>query len=49
VRATVDGHTWKTSIWRDTKTKRTLLAVPQRVRGSKGDGDSVSVHLEFTL
>jgi hypothetical protein len=49
VRATVDGHTWKTSVWRDTKTKRTLLAVPQRVRGTKGHGDSVSVRLDFTL
>jgi hypothetical protein len=49
VLATVDGHTWKTSVWRDTKSQRTLLAVPQRVRGDKGDGDSVFVRLEFTL
>lgn len=28
VRATVDGHTWKTRVWRDTKTQRTLLAFP---------------------
>ena len=49
VRATVDGHTWKTSVWRDTKTQQTLLAVPKRVRGTKGNGDSVSVSLEFTL
>lgn len=49
VRATVDGHTWETSVWRDTKTRRTLLAVPKRVRGTKGGGDSVEVRLEFTL
>lgn len=49
VRATVDGHTWQTSVWRDTKTRQTLLAVPKRVRGTKGDGDTVQVRLEFTL
>lgn len=47
--ATVDGHRWKTSVWRDRKSGRTLLAVPKRVRGPKGDGDSVDVSLEFTL
>ena len=49
VLATVDGHTWRTSVWRDTKTNRTLLAVPKRVRGAKGDGDMVQVRLEFVL
>jgi hypothetical protein len=49
VRATVDGYSWATSVWRDTKTQRTLLAVPKRVRGAKGAGDSVQVRLEFTL
>ncbi|HSQ32035.1 MAG TPA: DUF1905 domain-containing protein [Gemmatimonadaceae bacterium] len=49
VRATVDGHSWQTSVWRDTKTKRTLLAVPKRVRGKKGRGDRVTVSLEFSL
>lgn len=49
VRATVDGHTWQTSVWRDTKTQRTLLAVPKRVRGEKGHGDRVTVSLEFSL
>ena len=48
-RATVDGKTWNTSVWRDTKSHRTLLAVPKRIRGTKGDGDSVSVRLEYTL
>jgi hypothetical protein len=47
--ATVDGHIWKTSVWRDSRGKRTLLAVPKKVRGSKGDGDRVSVGLEFSL
>ena len=46
--ATVDGHRWKTSVWRE-KSGRTLLAVPKAVRGDKGDGDSVRVELEFTL
>jgi hypothetical protein len=46
VRATVDGHTWKTSVWRE-KSGRTLLAVPRRVRGGKGHGDRVDVRIEF--
>lgn len=37
------------SVWRDTKAQRTLLAVPRRVRGAKGDGDSAAVRLEFSL
>lgn len=49
VRATVDGQTWDTSVWRDTKSGRTLLAVPKRFRGAKGDGDAVDVRIEFTL
>ena len=49
VSATVDGQTWKTSVWRDTKSQRTLLAVPKRIRGAKGDGDAVRVRLEFSL
>ena len=43
VTATVDGVTWETSIWRDTKSDRSLLAVPKKYRRSKGDGDSVTV------
>jgi hypothetical protein len=45
VRATVDGQTWDTSVWRD-KTYGTLLAVPKKIRGAKGDGDTVMVELE---
>ena len=46
VRATVDGITWDTSVWRE-QSGRTLLAVPKRVRGSKGDGDQVAVTIAF--
>ena len=44
VTATVDGHTWDTSVWRD-REHGTLLAVPARIRGAKGDGDRVTVEL----
>ena len=44
VTATVDGLTWKTSVWRD-KTHGTLLPVPKRVRRGKGEGDAVEVSL----
>ena len=40
VLATVNGQTWKTSIWRDNE-HGTLLPVPKRIRGDKGDGDTV--------
>jgi hypothetical protein len=46
VRATVDGTSWETSVWRG-KDGRTLLAVPAKVRANKGDGDRVKVRLEF--
>lgn len=42
--ATVDGTTWKTSVWRDAD-HGTLLPVPKGVRGVKGDGDVVEVVL----
>ena len=48
VLATVDGHQWRTSVWRE-KSGRTLLPVPKSARGSKGHGDEVEVRLEFTL
>ena len=47
VTATVDGHTWKTSVWRG-KDGRSLLAIPKKVRGEKGHGDRVRVRLEFS-
>jgi hypothetical protein len=47
VTATVDDQTWQTSIWRDTKSNRSLLAVPKARRGGKGDGDTVTVAFTF--
>lgn len=44
--ATVDGHTWQTSVWRET-IGRTRLALPKQVRGTKGDGDRVRVTLRY--
>jgi hypothetical protein len=44
VRATVDGQSWNTSVWR-AKDGRSLLAVPKKVRGNKDDGDIVVVEL----
>ncbi len=44
VRATVDGRSWETSVWRDKKLG-TLLPVPKAIRASKGDGDTVTVEL----
>lgn len=46
--AIVDGHRWKTSVWRE-KSGRTLLPVPKPARGTKQEGDRVTVALEFTL
>jgi hypothetical protein len=47
VRASVDGHTWQTSLWRDSTSDRALLAVPAKVRGTKGHGDRVTVEFWF--
>ena len=47
VRATVDGHEWKTSVWRE-RSGRTLLAVPKAVRRGKEHGDTVHVRLQFS-
>lgn len=49
VTATVNGKTWETSVWWDTKSQRTLLAVPKKIRAGKEDGDVVEVSLAFTL
>jgi|UniRef100_UPI003782EBC1 hypothetical protein len=45
--ATVDGKTWKTTIWKVSKRKKTFLPVPKKIRGSKGDGDKVAVELRM--
>lgn len=42
--ATVDGVTWRTSVWRDRR-HGWLLAVPGRVRRGKDDGDRVQVEI----
>jgi hypothetical protein len=47
VTATVDDATWETSLWRDSKSNRSLLAVPKKHRGGKGDGDAVTVTFTF--
>ena len=44
--ATVDGHTWKTSVWR-SESGRVDLPVPALARGEKGDGDVVAVTLVY--
>jgi hypothetical protein len=44
--ASVDGKTWKTTVWKD-KTQRSLLPVPKKIRDRKGDGDSVSITLQM--
>ena len=48
VRATVDGESWDTSVWRE-KSGRTLLAVPKRIRGDRDHADAVSVRLEYSV
>jgi hypothetical protein len=48
VLATVDGYTWKTSVWRE-KSGRTLLPLPKAARGDRGDGDRVKIRLEFNV
>ena len=45
--ATLDGVRWTTSVWRDSKNDRSLIAVPSRLRRGKGHGDTVT--LEFTF
>jgi hypothetical protein len=46
VRATVDGRSWDTSVWRG-KDGQTFLPVPGRVRGSKEHGDTVRVEIRI--
>ena len=46
VTATVDGHTWRTSVWRE-RSGRTLLPVPKAVRREKRHGDVVQVSLRY--
>jgi hypothetical protein len=46
VYASVEGKSWKTSVWRDKK-HGTLLPIPKAVRGDKGDGDTVTIELRL--
>ena len=46
VQASVNGSSWRTSVWRG-RDGRTLLAVPKKIRGSCGDGDTVDVRIVF--
>jgi catechol 2,3-dioxygenase-like lactoylglutathione lyase family enzyme len=46
VLASVDGRSWETSVWRG-KDGITMLPVPKQIRGSKEDGDAVSVEVIF--
>ena len=48
VRAVVDGQEWETSLWR-SRAGVTELAVPERIRGGKDDGDTVRVRLEYSV
>lgn len=45
--ATVDGESWKTSVWRE-RSGRTLLPVPKAVRRGKEHGSTVQVRLRFS-
>ena len=45
VKASVDGRHWATTIWRESKTQRTLLPVPKKIRQKKRHGDQVKVTL----
>lgn len=48
VHATVDGHAWDTSVWRE-KSGRCLLAVPRKIRGDKDHDDAVEVELAYSI
>lgn len=47
VRATLDGFSWDTSVWRE-KSGRTLLPVSKAARRGREHGDSVTIVIEFT-
>lgn len=47
VRATVDGFSWDTSVWRN-KSGKTLLAIPKKARGGKEHGEIVRVRISFS-
>jgi hypothetical protein len=45
--ASVDGKSWKTTVWNDTKSVSQFLPVPKKIRGSKGAGDKVLVEVRM--
>jgi hypothetical protein len=45
--ASVDGKTWKTTVWNDTKSKSQFLPVPKKIRGGKVASDKVLVELRM--
>lgn len=45
--ATVNGKRWSTSVWTE-RSGRILLPIPKEVRGTKGEGDSVEISLEYS-
>ncbi len=45
VTASVNGRTWSTSAWRDTR-RGWLLPVPKKIRGSLIAGDTVRVTVD---
>ena len=47
VLATVDGQRWATSVWTE-RSGRVLLPIPKTVRGNKGEGDTVTIELDYT-
>ena len=48
VRATVNGVSWDTSVWRE-KSGRVLLAVPKNIRGNNDHDDTVHVELQYSI
>ena len=45
--ATVDGKKWKTSVWTD-RNGCVLLPVPKKIRGTKGQGDTVTISIVYS-
>jgi hypothetical protein len=45
-RASVDGKSWTTSVWR-SKNGELMLPVPRHIRGTKEQGETVHVEIAF--
>jgi hypothetical protein len=46
VRATVDGQSWDTSVWR-SKNGESMIPVPKHIRGTKEPGETVHIQIAF--